>query len=75
MPMAQATLVVLSHEGPHPALSLLEAAAQPALDKSFQVTTVGEGGRLIPSPADLLSATQISSMGLWELQGDSPPRP
>lgn len=56
----------------------LEAATQSALDKSFQVTALsggGEGGRLIPSPADLLSATQISSMGLWELHGDSPPHP
>lgn len=74
VPMAQVALAVLCHGVPHTALSLLEAAAQPALDKSFQVTIL-EGRRRSPSPADLLSTTQISSMGLWELHGDSPPHP
>lgn len=61
--MTQVALAVLFREAPHTVLPRLEAAAQPALDKSFQVTTLGERRR-IPCPADLLSVTQISSVGL-----------
>lgn len=64
--MTQITLSVLFRGAPHTALPCLEAATQPALDKSFQVTTLGGGGewRHSPCPADLLSITQISSRGL-----------
>lgn len=60
--MTQVALAVLFRGAPHIALPRLEAAAQPALDKSFQVTTLEERRRS-PCSADLLSVTQISSMG------------
>lgn len=72
--MTQVALAVLFRGAPHTVPPRLEAAAQPALDKSFQVTTLREW-RHIPCPVDLLSVTQISSMGLQELHGDSPLRP
>lgn len=42
--MTQITLSVLFRGASHTALPCLEAATQPALDKSFQVTTLGGGG-------------------------------
>lgn len=63
MLVTQVPLAVLLRGAPHSALPRLEAATQPALDKSFQVTALGEWRR-IPCPAELLSVSQISSMGL-----------
>lgn len=39
--MTRVTLSVLFRGAPHTALPCLEAVTQPALDKSFQVTTLG----------------------------------